>query len=759
MNPLLLVPAPKSITPRPGRYTLPPRLFIALEDLPATRDIFAAERFILEAEPLTGTAMQIAIVPPGSPPMAQPSEELRVRFNNQIEHDQAYTLQISPNGIEITACTAPGTFYAFQTLIQIIRQHAQPSPAAGGGNRKSKIQNRKSAIKLPVLSIEDAPDFPRRGFYHDCSRGKVPTIDTLLQLIDDLGHLKYNEFQLYIENVFEFRKHPEMYDDTTPFTADEILLLDSACKARHIDFVPSLTSLGHFEKILSRPAFRHLAEVEPEDLKKAGIKTWSEQPWTLCTTDPAAKQFLKDMYDEFVPNFSSPTFNICCDESWDLGKGRSKSELDRIGPGQMYVNWVNYCNDLAKSLGKKIQMWGDIILNHPELIPQLPPDATLLEWGYESHHKFDEHCKTFAERIAQSPPSPTARANGLSSAEGSLATTPPSQKSKIENQKSKIFYVAPGTASWLSLASRSRNALGNIHNAARAGLKHGASGLLLTDWGDNGHQQLLAVSLLPLAYSAAAAWNLASVPDPSIPEPPNWETGIVPPGTKSLDRPLQPFLQATSLHLFQDPSKTTASLAYDLGLTYERFSWQRFNGSLEWFLFREKWDFANYVNRADPKDLPKLINTTQQLTTQFRNARFDHPDAQIIKDEFLLTCAQIIHTCKRTILRQHWLAADPATRNPEAPAYGTRSVSAGPSPARTTGSTSAQAAKEYPKPIPLPKNFKSQLKQLEKEAATLEKQYTALWLARNKQSRLADITAEFRRLQSEYKRIASTTQP
>ncbi len=217
-------------------------------------------------------------------------------------------------------------------------------------------------------------------------------MDTLLQLIDDLGHLKINEFQIYIENTFEFRRHPQMYDDTTPFTAEEILLLDAACRARHIDFVPSLTSLGHFEKILKRPTFRHLAEADPDELKKAGIKTWCDDPWTLCVTDPAAKQFLKEMYDEFVPNFSSPQFNICCDESWDLGKGRSKELADKIGVGQMYVDWVNYCNTLSKSHGKRIQMWGDIILNHPELISQLPADATLLEWGYESHHAFDEHC-------------------------------------------------------------------------------------------------------------------------------------------------------------------------------------------------------------------------------------------------------------------------------------------------------------------------------------------------------------------------------
>jgi hypothetical protein len=124
MKPLLLLPAPKSINPGLGHYSLPPALFISLESHPATRDIFAAERFIIEAEPLTGTSMRIAIVPPGTGPISNPAEELRVRFDQRIDHEQGYHLLIARTGIEITARTTSGTFYAFQTLLQILRQSA-----------------------------------------------------------------------------------------------------------------------------------------------------------------------------------------------------------------------------------------------------------------------------------------------------------------------------------------------------------------------------------------------------------------------------------------------------------------------------------------------------------------------------------------------------------------------------------------------------------------------------------------------------------
>ncbi len=92
-------------------------------------------------------------------------------------------------------------------------------------------------------------------------------------------------------NNFQFRKFPEMYDDTGPFTAEELLRLDAACRARHMDFVPSLTSLGHFERILSRPKFMHLAEAEPAELKAIRAAVWHEAgPWSLCVTDPTPKR-------------------------------------------------------------------------------------------------------------------------------------------------------------------------------------------------------------------------------------------------------------------------------------------------------------------------------------------------------------------------------------------------------------------------------------------------------------------------------------
>lgn len=660
---LSFLPMPKRIATQSGSFKLPEVVHIVLPSGAAT---FGAERFIARAPVGTWRLRR--------GPSLMPLEELRIDINDTVAHAQGYHLQISLDGLTLTARSDAGVFYGLQTLEQVLRANG---------------------AKLPVLDIEDWPDFERRGVYHDCARGKVPKRETLLQLVEDLASLKVNEFQLYVENAFEFRKHPGMYDDTTPLTPEDILAVDAACRERFIDFVPSLTSLGHFEKILGRPQYRHLGEIEPEDLRKQGMDIWWNTPWTLCVTDDGARQLLKDMYDEFVPNFTSSIFNICCDESWDLGKGRSKALLDKIGQGQMYVDWVNYCDGLAKGHGRRIQMWGDIILNHPDLINQLPRNATLLEWGYESHHQFEEHCALFQQRGEGRP-----------------------------------YYVCPGTSTWATLAGRTRNSFGNMHNAARAGLKYEAAGFLNTDWGDGGHQHLLAVSLLPFAYGAAVSWDCDAMHDPSIPQKPDWSTGIVPEGSKADDKKLKPFLDAAAIHFFRDSTGAAAHIAYEIGLLYERFGWQRFNGSLDYYLFREKFDFANYVNRAETKGLDRVQADAESLLKQLKTVKLDRSDAAQIVNELAHTCRVIVHTCKRTRLRKAWLAADPAKRNPE-----------------------HEKLRALP-PQALPKTFKRDMAALKKEATALRAEFRKLWLNRNKPSRHADVDAEFARLITEYASFA-----
>ena len=59
--------------------------------------------------------------------------------------------------------------------------------------------------------------------------------------------------------------------------------------------------------------------------------------YTLDASAPEA--FRREMIDEFIPLFSSDKFNICCDETFDLGRGKTGLAAE-IGEGKLYLYFV-----------------------------------------------------------------------------------------------------------------------------------------------------------------------------------------------------------------------------------------------------------------------------------------------------------------------------------------------------------------------------------------------------------------------------------
>ena len=79
------------------------------------------------------------------------------------------------------------------------------------------------------------------------------------------------------------------------------------------------------------------------------------------------------------------------------------------------------------------------------------------------------------------------------------------------------FYVAPGAGNWNSFSGRLDVAQANITLAAEEGRRHGASGLLLTAWGDNGHHQPWPTLFPALIMGAQAAWG-CPIDDDALPK-------------------------------------------------------------------------------------------------------------------------------------------------------------------------------------------------------------------------------------------------
>ncbi len=302
----------------------------------------------------------------------------------------------------------------------------------------------------------------------DISRGRLPKLETLLDLAEKLANLKINELQLYTEHTFAYRKYKSVWRSWGALTAKEVRILDARCRELGIDLVPNQNSFGHLRYFLEHPALKTLAEVS-QPYEDAGGE-FVRRPTTLAPNHPGTIPFLRSLYDELLPNFSSKFFSVGCDETWDLGRGQSKKLCERRGKGQVYLNFLKKIHREVSARNRTMMFWGDIILKYPVLIHELPKNAVALNWGYEANHPFQREAAKFA-------------------------------KSRIP------FYVCPGTSTWQSLIGRYDNALANLRAAASAGKEYHAKGYLICDWGDGGHPNPLAVSWPMFVAGASLAWN------------------------------------------------------------------------------------------------------------------------------------------------------------------------------------------------------------------------------------------------------------
>ena len=352
-----------------------------------------------------------------------------------------YRLQVAPQAVEIGAGSAGGWFYGLQTLKQLAAQCSGP---------------------LPLCRIEDGPDFPNRGFMLDVSRDKVPKISALFQLIDLLALWKYNQFQLYMEHTYAYAGHETVWKDASPYHAADIRKLDAYCRERFIELVPNQNTFGHMHRWLIHEPYQSLAECPDGGETDFGYRP---EPQGLCATDPASIELVDDLLGQLLPHFRSRQVNIGCDETIDLGYGRSKRAVQRLGRGRVYLNHVSQVIEVCQNKGYTVQLWADIILKYPELAEALPRNCIALNWGYEANHPFR-------------------------------------RETALLGRAGIPFFVCPGTSSWNSICGRTDNMLMNVGSAIEHGKNHNASGVLMTDWGDNGHWQPLSAG-----FSRFALWS------------------------------------------------------------------------------------------------------------------------------------------------------------------------------------------------------------------------------------------------------------
>ena len=550
-------------------------------------------------------------------PKRKPLDAIQViRTDAAPNHPEGYALEISSGGVKIKFREAGGLRAATATLRQLLRQYGR---------------------HLPCLEIRDWPDFARRGVMLDISRGRVPKLETLLDLAEKLADFKINELQLYTEHTFAYKKYKSVWQSWGALTAKEIQILDARCRELGIDLVPNQNSFGHLRYFLEEPRLKRLAEIAKP--YESETKDFLRRPTTLAPNHPGTLPFLRGLYDELLPNFSSQFFNIGGDETWDLGKGQSRKLCAAQGQGPVYLDFLKKIHHEISARGKRMMFWGDIILKHPKLIRELAklgradlrvsrgiqkkadrqvsPTIIALNWGYEASHPFEKEAAQFA-------------------------------RAKIP------FYICPGTSTWQTLIGRHDNALANLRAAAKAGKKFGAIGFLNTDWGDGGHPQPLAVSWPLFAAGAALAWN-----------------------SKTLDE--RQLLAVLSRDVFGDPTGKIAEAGFKLGFAHQKLGVKAVNetplgtviaapkpedrelfcrNGLKWF------------GKIPPEKIGAALKEIQKQRTVLRQAKPNSDSGIILAVELDLAARMAAQSCQFML----WQQAVAAGKKSEAKPMAQRSI-------------------------------------------------------------------------------------
>ncbi|NUU63474.1 beta-N-acetylhexosaminidase [Paenibacillus agri] len=549
---LQLLPHPKSLDVTEGAYVIPANGRIVIANSTPTGILPAARRLQLLIKQTLNFELALSI---GTRSMVQPA----FLFNQDPAlPPQAYEIHSGVTGVHVTYSSPQGAFYAVATLKQILKQTGR---------------------SFPFLTIRDEPDFGARGLMIDISRNKVPKLGTLFKIVDLMADLKLNELQLYIEGApFAYESFPQVWELETPISGEEILQLDAYCKERYIELVPNQNSFGHMEGWLTRPEFNHLAEI-PEGFSLPESMYYSEfypdglpmHPGTFDTEDPEVLKLLEKMYDDLLPYFSSSKFNVGCDETYELGLGKSKALAEEQGKGSLYLSFLQKIQELVEARGKTMQFWGDIIIQHPELIPQLPKNIIAMEWGYSAEHPFEADTLKFRE-----------------------AGIP--------------FYVCPGTSSWNSLTGRTDNMLANLRSAAIHGKTNGAIGYLITDWGDHGHWQQLPVSYAGFVYGAALAWSVNNNLEVNVPE-------------------------YLNQFLFTDQSASIGQLLLDLGNYYTLEATYHGNDSELSMLLRSDLDNLRIIGQLTAEHFDKLENYARNIAERIEGLALQCEHAELVLRE------------------------------------------------------------------------------------------------------------------------------
>ncbi len=142
------------------------------------------------------------------------------------ESREAYSIDISADGVVVSGHSSAGEYFGVQTLLQLI-EHGPDG-----------------ALRLPYAHVEDWPALAYRATLMDAgSEGPMLTFNEVKRQIDFIARWKGNQYFFYSEGNIELRGYP-LLNPQARFKQQRIQELVAYARPRPSDVVPALAMYG-----------------------------------------------------------------------------------------------------------------------------------------------------------------------------------------------------------------------------------------------------------------------------------------------------------------------------------------------------------------------------------------------------------------------------------------------------------------------------------------------------------------------------------
>jgi hexosaminidase len=439
-----LIPQPRELKSKSQAFLITRGVrIVVISSSPA--DTFAAHALQEEIRTVSGQALRVVKAGPSPTSAIVLGRFSDPEIQNMLEThhlqadgvgDEGYLLDVEPSLVIVAGKDSAGLFYGVQTLRQLVPRN-------------------KDKAEILGVRARDWPALRYRGTQVDLSRGPVPKLEYLKRVVRTIAEFKMNQLNLYIEDAFPLNGQPLIGVLDDALSRADFRELVAYARPYHVEIIPATEGCGHLHKVLRFEQYSGMAELPRGN--------------DLAADDAAAEKFLEEFYGQVNSVFTSPLYHIGCDETQELGTGRTAARVQQDGYGNAYALSVNRAYNLVRRYNKQVIFWGDMAVAHPEVIPMLPKDIIVATWEYFPHPSYEKWLKPFSDAGMR-------------------------------------IIVCPWVGNTSLIIPDYDVAAFNIANFIDEGKKAGAIGVNVTVWNDDG-ETLFAPNWWSIVYGAANAWE------------------------------------------------------------------------------------------------------------------------------------------------------------------------------------------------------------------------------------------------------------